>query len=353
MAAIILGFLAVDDDFSLSPPRTQSYRLQPVVVNFHSRRRSLRRSDLGSGTFVLVRKYIYGPGIDEPVAMIKVDGVTETWYFYYYDGLGSVVALSNTSGIIVEAYTYDAFGNTTVQIDGSTGNPYRYTARRYDHETGLYYYRARMYDPAIGRFLQPDPIGYADGMNMYAYCGNNATNYVDPMGLSTIRIGLESGKVIILNDPTKDEFRDTVKSLKDCSIMNIEFAGHGESEFMELEDNFLGEGLKVWAGKVVYENSKNSLAEDIASKLCKDAAIYFNGCNTASEKKRFSLGWTFGSKNNIAKTLSRELPGITVAGNRGFGIGNEFLGLQFFGWFGPETHVLGIPRRYVNGKETK
>ena len=54
------------------------------------------------GTFVLVRKYIYGPGIDEPVAMINVDGVNEMWYFYHYDGLGSVVALSNTSGTIVE-----------------------------------------------------------------------------------------------------------------------------------------------------------------------------------------------------------------------------------------------------------
>ena len=80
--------------------------------------------------------------------MINVDGGNETWYFYYYDGLGSVVALSDVNGDIVEAYTYDAFGNTTVQIDGSTGNPYRYTARRYDPETGLYYYRARMYDHA-------------------------------------------------------------------------------------------------------------------------------------------------------------------------------------------------------------
>lgn len=77
----------------------------------------------------------------------------------------------------------NAFGNTTLLIDGSTGNPYRYTGRRYDPETGLYYYRARMYSPELGRFLQPDPIGYADGMNMYAYVGNNSINMVDPMGL--------------------------------------------------------------------------------------------------------------------------------------------------------------------------
>src|SRR6056297_2682023 len=63
------------------------------------------------------------------------------------------------------------------------GNPYMYTARRFDDESGLYYYRNRHYSPGIKRFVQPDPIGYADGMNIYAYCGNSPVNYVDPLGL--------------------------------------------------------------------------------------------------------------------------------------------------------------------------
>jgi len=111
-----------------------------------------------------------------------IKGSPDQWYFYHYDGLGSVVALSNTSGAIVASYSYDAFGTATV-TGTEYGNPYRFTGRRWDDETSLYYYRARMYKPDIGRFLQPDPIGYDDGMNMYAYVGNNPVRFVDPMGL--------------------------------------------------------------------------------------------------------------------------------------------------------------------------
>ncbi len=135
------------------------------------------------GTFVLVRRFIYGPGIDEPICMIDCTGQSDAWYFYHFDGLGSVVALSNTSGVIVESYSYTAFGETTVTLNGNLDNPYRFTGRRWDDETDLYYYRARMYNPEIGRFLQPDPIGYEGGLNLYTYCGNNPVVYLDPYGL--------------------------------------------------------------------------------------------------------------------------------------------------------------------------
>ncbi|NIP27199.1 MAG: hypothetical protein GWN67_28365, partial [Phycisphaerae bacterium] len=109
----------------------------------------------------LLRKFVYGPGIDEPICMI-VPGVGT--YYYHFDGLGSIIALYNSSGNMVESYSYDVFGdpNTT----SSLGNPYKFTGRRYDSEAGLYYYRARYYHPAIGRFLQADPIGYEAGMNL-------------------------------------------------------------------------------------------------------------------------------------------------------------------------------------------
>ncbi len=65
----------------------------------------------------------------------------------------------------------------------SVRNPFRYTGREYDAESGLYYYRARYYDPALGRFLSEDPIGLEGGINPYAYVGNDPVNNRDPSGL--------------------------------------------------------------------------------------------------------------------------------------------------------------------------
>jgi len=133
----------------------------------------------------LLRSFVYGPGIDEPICMI--DWVGSAVYYYHFDGLGSVTALSDENGNIVERYSYDVFGEPNRV--SSVGNPYMFTGRRYDRETQLYYYRARYYNPFIGRFLQTDPIAYQDISNFYTYCRNNPINSVDPRGELAITAG--------------------------------------------------------------------------------------------------------------------------------------------------------------------
>ncbi|MCB9748004.1 MAG: hypothetical protein H6755_06320 [Candidatus Omnitrophica bacterium] len=131
-------------------------------------------------------EYVLGDSIDEVLTMER--GSND--YYYHYDGLGSVSEMTDNTGAVVESYTYDAFGNPSIfdashqQLATSNiNNPYMFTGRRWDEETGIYYYRARQYDPLIGRFLQRDPLGYFDSMNLYAYTLNNPINFIDPYGL--------------------------------------------------------------------------------------------------------------------------------------------------------------------------
>ena len=131
-----------------------------------------------NGTGSVVARYSQGLNIDEPLAMLR-SGTTS---YYQADGLGSLTSLSNASGALASTYTYDSFGNL-VASSGSLVNSFRYTGREFDTETGLYYYRARYYDPQAGRFSSEDPIGFLGGINFYAYVKNNVPNTFDPLGL--------------------------------------------------------------------------------------------------------------------------------------------------------------------------
>ena len=152
----------------------------------------------------VVARYEDTQNIDEPLAMLR-SGATS---FYQADGLGSITSLSNTAGALAQTYTFDSFGKLTAS-SGSLTNPFQYTARESDSETGLYYYRARYYDPGTGRFLSEDPTMFDSGQNnFYEYVGNSPVINFDPTGLAYC-IFLMDGKtqtgymLCFPNDPRK------------------------------------------------------------------------------------------------------------------------------------------------------
>jgi RHS repeat-associated protein len=152
------------------------------------------RASQYDGAGGLVRKYIVGSKTDEVLAQKTGGGIT---HYFCRDHLGSTMAvIAAASNTVTQRYTYDAYGNVTLR--DAAGNPalpgailwtnYLYTGREWQSEIGLYNYRNRFYHPEIGRFLQPDPIGFGGAdVNWYAYVGNATTRSTDPFGTMDAR----------------------------------------------------------------------------------------------------------------------------------------------------------------------
>ena len=158
------------------------------------------------GSNILTQQFVYGNYIDEVLVMDRnLDGnnsplgVADRRFYYNQDGLFSVYAVTDDNGDIVESYLYDPYGEVTAfdengdlvaqnafgKANSRIDNPYLFTGRRLDEETGLYYYRARYYDADQARFITRDAIGYVDGMVLYQYVGGNPIDRLDPLGYET------------------------------------------------------------------------------------------------------------------------------------------------------------------------
>ncbi len=149
----------------------------------------------------LQRSYTYGAGMDNILSMTIHAGGSAQTYYYLKDHLNTVLALTDESGVVVESYEYDAWGNVRVFDASQTelaqsafGNRYTFQGREISWATGLYYFRARWYDPVTGRWLSKDPIGISGGLNLYAFCENDPVNNIDPLGLKKTLMQLQAEK---------------------------------------------------------------------------------------------------------------------------------------------------------------
>lgn len=152
----------------------------------------------------LKKNYINGIGTDSVIAYDAEEQISPTGtgkatkrYYYHTNQLGSVIALTNSTGAIMQTYSYDAFGKayvrngsgtwiTLISFDTYTGSTYSnsrlYTGREYDKEIWVYYLRARYYNANTGKFISRDPVGQNDQVNLYTYVANSPLKYTDRNG---------------------------------------------------------------------------------------------------------------------------------------------------------------------------
>jgi RHS repeat-associated protein len=214
--------------------------------------------------------YVYGLGL-----ISKITPSNQS-YFYHFDGIGSTVGISDSSGNMVNKYAYDAFGKVLNQVE-AIANPFKYVGAFgvMDEGNGSFYMWARYYDPEVGRFINKDPIGFAGGLNLFQYVANNPVNKIDPEGEGLLLMGVCIGafalsgastvySVYELNkeaEPIEEKMTALLKRSKKCE--DVEEMGKILGEFEKLSKQ-----LDRIARNKVKEELKGGLILFVITVLC-------------------------------------------------------------------------------------
>jgi RHS repeat-associated protein len=208
--------------------------------------------------------YFNGPGIDNH---LRQTSATTGVSYFLNDHLGSTAALTNVNGNPVEQENYDSFGNSA----SSARTRYGYTGRERDPDTGMLYYRARFYDPQVGRFLSEDPMGFYAAVNWYAYVGDDPISYIDSTGMEILTAKQYEQPILL---PPDEQERKRLAAFLDCVERNrfsSLFGGvpyvHGGVEFLEI------------GGPVSLMSDLAATGAKLAGKTAGDPQPYASGIN--------------------------------------------------------------------------
>ena len=151
----------------------------------------------GLNNWIVTREYLWGKSSGGGIGGLLNLRRNSQDYNYLYDGKGNVVALIDSTQTPVDTYAYDSFG-VLMKKSGTVDQPYLFSTKEYDADTGLSYYGFRFYDATLGRWMTKDPLGEYGDTNLYRAMNNNAVNWVDPLGLDSL---LFRGKNVLWLDP--------------------------------------------------------------------------------------------------------------------------------------------------------
>jgi|GEM_PF-4992012 len=149
------------------------------------------------GNFLMDRKYVWGPDIADGAAggagglllIRETRGTTTNDYYPLFDGTGHVTSLADNTGKLVAEYWWGPFGELiAAKGEMAKANPFRFATKYFDAETGLYYFGHRYYDPTTGQWMNREPLGEEESLNLYSYCHNDPVNNVDVLGLREMRV---------------------------------------------------------------------------------------------------------------------------------------------------------------------
>jgi len=268
------------------------------------------------GHGAVISRHLHGPAVDQVIAEERAGGSV---FWSLGDHQYTVRDVVDSVGVVVNHLTYDSFGQITDQTDPSVALRFSYTGREFDAETGLYYYRARHYDAAVGRFVSEDPIRFGGGdVNLYRYAGNRPLVFRDPDGLKSITV-IEKAKgwdgYLIGSRLFNSWFAPSVGSVKDLvstvtkkagnsRIRRLDIIGHGNSGGQRIGQDFLS----------LYSlTSHEAELKKLAPYFTDDAVVTLHGCNV-------------GRNDQLLKDLSKALGGVKV--RAGTPYQNAFWGIE-------------------------